>query len=108
MVAIGLCANSALQTAVAVLTVGYILAQLPSNMLMTRVRPNIYLPAAALVWSAVSAATVGCTSAGSLWAVQFVLGIVEAPLFPGVCSTFPYHHGPTPCLSAADERIGGV
>src|SRR5687768_13545147 len=72
------------QTAVAILTVGYMLAQLPSNMLITRVRPNIYLSAAALVWSAVSAATVGCTSAGSLWAVQFVLGIVEAPLFPGV------------------------
>ncbi|KAK0384640.1 hypothetical protein NLU13_8726 [Sarocladium strictum] len=71
------------QTAVAILTVGYMLAQLPSNMLMTRVRPTIYLSAAALVWSAVSAATVGCKSAGALWAVQFVLGIVEAPLFPG-------------------------
>ncbi|ETN45871.1 uncharacterized protein HMPREF1541_00052 [Cyphellophora europaea CBS 101466] len=71
------------QTAVAVLTVGYMLAQLPSNMLITRVKPSVYLPAAAFVWSAVSAATVGCTSAGGLWAVQFVLGIVEAPLFPG-------------------------
>lgn len=72
------------QTAVAVLTVGYMLAQLPSNMLITRVRPNVYLSIAAFIWSAVSAATVGCTSAGGLWAVQFVLGIVEAPLFPGV------------------------
>lgn len=76
------------QTAVAVLTVGYMLAQLPSNMLITRVKPSVYLPAAAFVWSAVSAATVGCTSAGGLWAVQFVLGIVEAPLFPGVSSHF--------------------
>ncbi|EEU41798.1 uncharacterized protein NECHADRAFT_54279 [Fusarium vanettenii 77-13-4] len=71
------------QTAVAILTVGYMVAQLPSNMLITRVRPSIYLPAAALIWSAISALTVVCTSAGGLWAVQFVLGIVEAPLFPG-------------------------
>ncbi|UPL00443.1 hypothetical protein LCI18_011377 [Fusarium solani-melongenae] len=56
---------------------------LPSNMLITRVRPSIYLPAAAFIWSAISALTVVCTSAGGLWAVQFVLGIVEAPLFPG-------------------------
>jgi fucose permease len=72
------------QTAVAILTVGYMLAQLPSNMLITRVRPSIYLPCAAFIWSAISAMTVLCTSAGGLWAVQFVLGIVEAPLFPGV------------------------
>ncbi|KAL6355147.1 hypothetical protein LRP88_11395 [Fusarium phalaenopsidis] len=71
------------QTAVAILTVGYMVAQLPSNMLITRVRPSIYLPAAAFIWSAISALTVVCTSAGGLWAVQFVLGIVEAPLFPG-------------------------
>jgi hypothetical protein len=37
------------QTAVAILTVGYMLAQLPSNMLITRVRPSIYLPAAAYI-----------------------------------------------------------
>lgn len=74
------------QTAVAILTVGYMLAQLPSNMLITRVRPSIYLPAAAFIWSAISAMTVLCTSAGGLWGVQFILGIAEAPLFPGVCS----------------------
>ncbi|KAG5660381.1 hypothetical protein KAF25_002987 [Fusarium avenaceum] len=71
------------QTAVAILTVGYMCAQLPSNMLITRVRPSIFLPVAAFIWSAISALTVVCTSAGGLWAVQFVLGIVEAPLFPG-------------------------
>lgn len=71
------------QTAVAILTVGYMLAQLPSNMLITRVQPAVYLPTAALLWSSISAATAGCTSSGGLFAVQFVLGIIEAPLFPG-------------------------
>ncbi|KAH6695060.1 major facilitator superfamily domain-containing protein [Plectosphaerella plurivora] len=71
------------QTAVAILTVGYMLAQLPSNMLITFIRPSVYLPVAAFIWSGVSIATIACTSAGGLWAVQFVLGIVEAPLFPG-------------------------
>lgn len=71
-------------TAVAVLTVGYMLAQLPSNMLLTRVRPSVYLPVTAIVWSAVSAATAGTSSPATLFVVRFFLGILEAPLFPGV------------------------
>jgi fucose permease len=76
--------NTDYSTAVALLTVGYMLSQLPSNMIITRVRPAIYLPTCAILWSGVSAATAGVTSAGELFAVQIVLGIIEAPLFPGV------------------------
>lgn len=52
--------------------------------MITRVRPQIYLPTCAILWSGVSAATAGVKSPGELFAVQFVLGIMEAPLFPGV------------------------
>ncbi|KAH7233794.1 major facilitator superfamily domain-containing protein [Fusarium redolens] len=69
--------------AVSILNVGYMLAQLPSNMILTRVRPSIYLPACVVVWSCVSAATAGVTSFSGLIAVCFFLGIVEAPFFPG-------------------------
>lgn len=75
--------NTDYSTAVALLTVGYMLAQLPSNMLITRVRPALYLPTCAILWSGVSAATAGVKSPGELFAVQFILGIIEAPLFPG-------------------------
>ncbi|KAH7090540.1 major facilitator superfamily domain-containing protein [Paraphoma chrysanthemicola] len=75
--------NTDYSTAVALLTVGYMLAQLPSNMLITRVRPAIYLPICALLWSGVSAATAAVKSPNELFAVQFILGIIEAPLFPG-------------------------
>ncbi|KAM0260096.1 hypothetical protein ACHAQJ_003021 [Trichoderma viride] len=70
-------------TAVSILNVGYMIAQLPSNMLITRVRPSIYLPACVAVWSCVSAATAAAKSYGGLIAVRFFLGIVEAPFFPG-------------------------
>jgi hypothetical protein len=65
------------------LTLSYIIGQIPSNMIMTRIRPHIYLPAMAIVWSGVSAATCGVKNAQGLWAVRFMLGVVEAPLFPG-------------------------
>jgi MFS family permease len=70
--------------AVSILNVGYMLAQLPSNMLLTRVRPSIYLPLCAAIWSCVSAATAGTQNYGGLIAVRFFLGIVEAPFFPFV------------------------
>ncbi|KAL4880546.1 major facilitator superfamily domain-containing protein [Aspergillus karnatakaensis] len=69
--------------AVSILNVGYMLAQLPSNMIITRVRPSIYLPCCVMVWSCVSAATAGVTNFSGLVAVRFFLGIVEAPFFPG-------------------------
>ncbi|KAI5358031.1 Putative major facilitator superfamily, MFS transporter superfamily [Septoria linicola] len=69
--------------AVSVLTVGYMLAQLPSNLLLTRVRPGIYLPATVMVWSAVSASTAAATNPQTLFVIRFFLGITEAPLFPG-------------------------
>ena len=62
----------------------YMLAQLPSNMILTRVRPSLYLPICAAVWSCVSASTAGTHSYSGLVAVRFFLGIVEAPFFPGV------------------------
>lgn len=41
-------------TAVSVLVVGYVLMQVPSNMVLTRVRPSIYLAAVMFCWSIIS------------------------------------------------------
>ena len=40
--------------AVSILVVGYVLMQIPSNMLLTRVRPSIYLAACMIIWSTIS------------------------------------------------------
>ncbi|KAH8895570.1 MFS general substrate transporter [Thozetella sp. PMI_491] len=69
--------------AVSILNVGYMLAQLPSNMILTRVRPSVYLPLCVMVWSCLSASTAAVKSFSGLIAVRFFLGIVEAPFFPG-------------------------
>jgi MFS family permease len=58
--------------------------QIPSNMILTRVRPSLYLPIWACVWSIVSACTSSVQNFGQLIAVRCLLGIAEAPFFPGV------------------------
>ncbi|KAK7954671.1 major facilitator superfamily domain-containing protein [Apiospora saccharicola] len=70
-------------TAVAILLVGYILMQVPTNMLITRVQPSAYLAGVMLLWSVLSACTGLVHSYGALVACRFFLGICEAPFWPG-------------------------
>ncbi|KAM0724015.1 hypothetical protein Q7P37_001006 [Cladosporium fusiforme] len=69
--------------AVSILSAGYVLGQLPSNMIIPHIRPSVYLGSCAFLWSGVAASIAGVTSYEGLLAVRFFLGIVEAPLFPG-------------------------
>ena len=45
------------ETCVSILFVGYILGQVPSNMLITRVRPSIYMAFCMSLWAIVSGLT---------------------------------------------------
>ncbi|KAL4772080.1 major facilitator superfamily domain-containing protein [Aspergillus nidulans var. acristatus] len=49
--------SSEYQTCVSILFVGYILGQIPSNMILTRVRPSWYMAGFMALWAAVSALT---------------------------------------------------
>ncbi|CRG84133.1 putative transporter C1002,16c [Talaromyces islandicus] len=70
-------------TAVSILNVGYMLMQIPSNMLITRVRPSLYIPLWICLWSCTSAATAATRNYTDLIVVRLFLGVVEAPFFPG-------------------------
>jgi hypothetical protein len=47
-------AGDGFNTAVSILTVGYVLMRIPSNLILIRVRPSRYLPAAMTIWSIIS------------------------------------------------------
>ncbi|KAL4908667.1 hypothetical protein BDW74DRAFT_102525 [Aspergillus multicolor] len=71
------------QTAISIFSAGYIVMQLPSAMLMTKLRPSRYLPCCIIIWAIVSGCTSAVSSPAGLLVVRFILGIVEAPFFPG-------------------------
>lgn len=60
--------------ATSIFFVGYLLMQLPSNILLTRVRPSIYLPAAVLAWGVVSTCNAATHNFTQLVIVRFFLG----------------------------------
>lgn len=63
---------------------GYLIMEVPSNMILSRSRPSIFLPAIMLVWGALSAAMAASKSYGALLAFRFILGCIESGFFPGV------------------------
>lgn len=69
--------------AISILFVGYILGQIPSNLILSRVRPSLYLSGFVALWGAVSAATAASDNFEHLVITRFFLGVTESPYFPG-------------------------
>lgn len=64
--------------------VSYVLFEVPSNLILPRVRPSVYLSGLAVVWGAVAACMAATQNWKQLAGVRFVLGVVEAGFAPGV------------------------
>ncbi|KAL2209429.1 major facilitator superfamily transporter [Sarocladium strictum] len=71
------------QTCVSILFVGYILGQLPSNMVLTKTRPSRYMGICMALWAIVSALTALSKDFTGLLLTRFFLGLTEAPFYPG-------------------------
>ncbi|CAG9953106.1 unnamed protein product [Clonostachys rosea f. rosea IK726] len=70
-------------TCVSILFVGYLCGQVPSNMILNRVRPSMYMAGFSLAWSIVSLLTYKASTYEHMLVCRFILGIVEAPFYPG-------------------------
>ncbi|KAF8515444.1 MFS general substrate transporter [Gautieria morchelliformis] len=71
-------------TLLSILYVGYIIMQVPSNMLLNWLaKPSLYLPACVIVWGMISILTgIAKDFVGALL-TRFFLGFIEAAFFPG-------------------------
>ncbi|KAF9870447.1 tartrate transporter [Colletotrichum karsti] len=76
--------NTEYATCLSILYVGYILMQVPSNMIVNKIsRPSLYIAAAMLVWGLISTLSGVTTSFGGMVATRFFLGFIEAAFLPG-------------------------
>lgn len=64
--------------------VSYVLFEIPSNMLLTRVRPSLYLSGIAVIWGGIAACMAATRNYHQLAGVRFALGVVESGFAPGV------------------------
>ncbi|KAF5495361.1 MFS transporter prlL [Colletotrichum siamense] len=75
-------------TIISVFFVGYILTQVPTNMILNKMRPSIFLPVVMCCWAVVSASTGAVQNYTGAVVLRFLLGFVEAPFFPGALYLF--------------------
>lgn len=72
------------QTVVSILFVGYILMQVPSNMIAGKISvPGLYICCAMALWGLISGLMATVQSFATLLVCRFFLGFVEAVFFPG-------------------------
>lgn len=64
--------------------VGYVIFEIPSNMLMMRVGPRAWIGRIMITWGIISALTLVTTSANVFYALRFLLGAAEAGFIPAI------------------------
>ncbi|KAL4959777.1 major facilitator superfamily domain-containing protein [Aspergillus stella-maris] len=64
--------------------VGYLVGQLPGNMIMAKTNPQWFLPITMLLWSSGTICMPAMTNGAGFCAVRFFIGLTEAPFFPAL------------------------
>lgn len=65
-------------------TIGYIVGQVPSNLILHRISARYYLGALEFMWAVLTLLMITCERLPSLYAVRFFLGLLESGYFPGM------------------------
>ncbi|KAL2114004.1 hypothetical protein VUR80DRAFT_1300 [Thermomyces stellatus] len=68
--------------------IGYILMQVPSNIVLSLVRPSWYISGCMVAWGLVSGLAGAVQNFSGLAACRFFLGVTEAPFFAGCAFLF--------------------
>ncbi|KAI8139906.1 major facilitator superfamily domain-containing protein [Fennellomyces sp. T-0311] len=63
---------------------GFVLFEIPSNIIIRRWKPSKYLALLAFSWGTIVMATAGATSFAGLLVSRFLLGVMEAGYLPGI------------------------
>ncbi|KAL4811632.1 major facilitator superfamily domain-containing protein [Aspergillus spinulosporus] len=65
-------------------TIAYAIMQIPSTLIIQRVRPSIWLAAMEICWGAFTFAQAGLQSVSELYAFRFLVGFFESSFFPSL------------------------
>ncbi|KAF8895519.1 major facilitator superfamily domain-containing protein [Infundibulicybe gibba] len=79
-------------TALALYFVAYVIFEVPSNIILKRFDPQIWLPTLTLLWGVVSICQGLVKNRAGLFGIRFLLGVSEAGLFPGVIYLFSVYY----------------
>ncbi|TVY40583.1 Pantothenate transporter [Lachnellula subtilissima] len=63
-------------------TTGYVVGQLPSQLILTKVRPSIWIPSCELVWTILTFCLAAASTSKHVIVIRFFVGLVESIFYP--------------------------
>ncbi|KAJ8101580.1 major facilitator superfamily domain-containing protein [Lipomyces tetrasporus] len=64
--------------------IGYLIGAVPSQFILNRVRPSIWIPTCEFIWSGLVMAIAGCKSPNPIYGIRFMIGFFESVAYPGL------------------------
>lgn len=65
-------------------TIGYVVGQIPSNLILTRVRPSTWIPSLELAWTLFTFGPARASTAKKIYILRFFVGLAESGFYPGI------------------------
>ncbi|PVH72682.1 major facilitator superfamily transporter [Cadophora sp. DSE1049] len=94
-------------------TTGYVLGQLPSQFILTKIRPSIWIPSCELVWTLLTFSLAAANSSTQVIAIRFLVGLVESIFYPAAHFLLgswykPSELGKRACIFHASSAVAGM
>lgn len=70
--------------------VGYFLFEVPSNIILSKTGPRVWIARIMVTWGVISSAMMFVTSVEAFYVLRFFLGVAEAGFFPGIILYLTY------------------
>ncbi|KAF7528166.1 hypothetical protein PCG10_001455 [Penicillium crustosum] len=61
-------------------TIGYVIGEIPSNILLTRVKPRYWIPAMELLWTVLTMSLSRCNTPTQFYVLRFFVGMQAQPI----------------------------
>ncbi|OAX44296.1 MFS general substrate transporter [Rhizopogon vinicolor AM-OR11-026] len=78
--------------ALAIYFIGYVVFEVPANIILKRWNPQVWLPSLTFAWGIISIGQGLVKNQAALFGIRFLLGAAEAGLFPGVIYVFSVYY----------------
>ncbi|KAI9478460.1 MAG: major facilitator superfamily domain-containing protein [Benjaminiella poitrasii] len=64
--------------------IGYIIPQIPTNMIVARIKPKYFLPTTEIIWGVITCCIAVVKSPGAVWGLRFIMGLAQASFVPSM------------------------
>ncbi|KAL1593292.1 hypothetical protein SLS60_010900 [Paraconiothyrium brasiliense] len=94
-------------------TIGYVIGQIPSQIIITKIRPSIWVPSCELVWTMLTFCLAAARTSNQVIVIRFFVGLAESIFYPAAHTILgswykPSELGKRACIFHASSAAAGM